>query len=376
MNIFLLAFTALILSFTVLSLVRNDYWTFRIFDYPRLQKFALSILCISLLILFYDGKDTLYWICLIAVSINIFYLTYQIFPFTPLGKKQVLRADEKNPDQSISLMISNVYQYNRNSKGCLKEIKKANPDVVFLLETDQRWKEETDDLDKTYPYSKKVPLENTYGMLLYSKLELTNTEVKYIVEDKIPSIHTNIILKNGTAVMLYGVHPTPPSPTENIRSTERDKELLLVADMVKEQTDPVIVIGDLNDVAWSHSTKLFLKMSGLLDPRRGRGFYNSFHAWYPFLRFPLDHAFISTDFKLKKMKRFSNYGSDHFPIYISLQHQAKAEKEQHSMSYDEEDIEEAEEKRGKNNKIFPPLLLYGLYFKCYLSTVSLSVNFI
>jgi endonuclease/exonuclease/phosphatase (EEP) superfamily protein YafD len=95
------------------------------------------------------------------------------------------------------------------------------------------------------------------------------------------------------------VHPTPPVPNENPRSTERDKELLLVADLAKASDLPVIVIGDLNDVAWSYTTELFLKMSGLIDPRRGRGFYNSFHAHYPFLRFPLDHAFISTDFKLK-----------------------------------------------------------------------------
>lgn len=85
-----------------------------------------------------------------------------------------------------------------------------------------------------------------------------------MVEDNIPSIHCEVLLKNGQKVQLFAVHPTPPVPNENPRSTERDKELLLVADLAKASALPCIVIGDLNDVAWSYTTALFLKMSGLL----------------------------------------------------------------------------------------------------------------
>ncbi len=260
----------------------------------------------------------------------------------------MLKAKVKKAEQSISIMISNVYQYNTNTEGCLKVIYNANPDVVLLLETNSKWKQGTDELEEKYPYHIKVPQENTYGMLLYSKLELTDSYVKFIVEDDIPSIHTTVILKSGTAVRLYGVHPTPPSPTENVRSTERDKELLLMADIVKEQNKPTIVVGDLNDVAWSHTTNLFLKMSGLLDPRRGRGFFNSFHAKYPFMRFPLDHAFISPEFKLNGIKRLNNYGSDHFPIFIEVQYEPQKADNSNVMQADKDDIEEADEKKSKN----------------------------
>lgn len=346
MNIFLAVFSTLLLSFTVLSLIRNDYWTFRVFDYPRLQKLVLSAICMALLLGYFDSSSVLSWVLTILITANIIYLSTQIIPFTPLGNIQVHKAKTNIEEQGICVMIANVFQDNKNTKGCLTEISKHKPDVVLLLETDSFWEAGTIELEKDYPYHVRVPLANTYGMLLYSRLELRDPEVKYMVEEDVPSIHTGIILKDGTMIRLYAVHPTPPVPNENPRATERDKELLLIAELAKASKQPVIVVGDLNDVAWSFTTELFLKMSGLLDPRRGRGFFNSFHAHYPFLRFPLDHAFISEHFKLKQMKRLSNFNSDHFPIFIHVQYEPDNSGADETLQPDADDIKLAEEKKN------------------------------
>ncbi|MGQ2984944.1 endonuclease/exonuclease/phosphatase family protein [Flavobacterium sp.] len=347
MTVFLSVLASLLLFFTIMSLIKNDYWTFRVFDYPRLQKFVLSAACFTLLIIYQEEGSRVYMVFIALTGINLVYLGWLIWPFTLFSSKQVMRIKESRPDDQVCIMISNVYQDNSNFKGCLAVVRKADPDVVLLLETDKAWDEGTSGLAEIYRHSIKVPLENTYGMILYSKLELKNSTVEYMVENDIPSIHTHIVLKSGREVQLYAVHPTPPVPNENPRSTERDKEMLLIADIAKESTIPVIVIGDLNDVAWSYTTELFLKVSGLLDPRRGRGFFNSFHAHYPFLRFPLDHAFISADFKLVGMKRLENFKSDHFPIYINLQYEKSAKHEQEPMEPDSEDEALAEEKKAK-----------------------------
>jgi len=346
MNLFLSILSAILILCSLLSLIKHDYWTFRVFDYPRLQMLVLSVVCLGLLLGFFENSG-LYWGLTITMSVHVCYLFSLIFPFTVISKKQVVCATHDLPDQSISLMIANVYEDNTNSKGCLAEIKKANPDVVLLLETNERWNRETKSLANSYPYEVLVPMENTYGMLLYSKLPLSDTAVKFMVEDDIPSIHTKITLKNGMDIQLYAVHPTPPVPQENVRSAERDKELLLVADLAKAANIPVIVMGDLNDVAWSYTTELFLKMSGLLDPRRGRGFYNTFHAHHSFMRFPLDHAFISEEFKLKSLNRLSNFDSDHFPMFVSLQYEAAAAEIHEPLEPDQEDIEMAKEKKEK-----------------------------
>ena len=345
MKIVLIIYCSLLLLFTLLPFVKKQYWVFRVCEYPRLQKFVATLVSIIFLSLYFSLNDTIMLVFLVAMIINATYLLYQIAPFFIISKVQVLLIEKEVPDNGIRIMITNVLQDNTNYSGCLAEITRANPDVVVLLEIDSKWDKETNILENTFPYQVKVPLENKYGMLLYSKFKLENAAIHYMVEEAIPSIHTEILLRNGKKIQLYAVHPTPPVPNENPTSKERDKELLLIAELAKKSKFPVIVVGDLNDVAWSYTTELFLKMSGLLDPRRGRGFYNTFHAHYPFLRFPLDHAFISVHWKLKEIHRLNNFDSDHFPIFISLQYEEQAALEQESLHPDAEEVKEAEEKK-------------------------------
>lgn len=345
MKIGLIVFCTLLLFFTLMPFVKKQYWVFRVCEYPRLQKFVATLISIVWMALYASLEDTILLIFLALMTLNASYLLYLIAPFTKLAKVQVVCIDQEIPDNGINIMISNVLQDNNNYKGCMQEVHRMKPDVVLLLEINAEWEKATKELENDFAYHVKVPLENKYGMVLYSKLPLEHTSIKYLVEADIPSIHTQVVLKNGTVIQLYAVHPTPPVPNENPSSEERDKELLMIADLAKASKMPVIVIGDLNDVAWSYTTNLFLKMSGLLDPRRGRGFFNTFHAHYFFMRFPLDHAFISTDWKLKEMQRLNNFDSDHFPIFISLQYEAQASLEQQSLHPDASDVEEAQEKK-------------------------------
>ena len=89
--------------------------------------------------------------------------------------------------------------------------------------------------------------------------------------------------------------------------------------MVCDYEEPVIVAGDLNDVAWSPTTRKFRKVSGLLDPRIGRGFYNTFLAHYPLIKWPLDHLFHSSHFSLVDIRKLGDIGSDHYPLLTTLQ---------------------------------------------------------
>ena len=143
--------------------------------------------------------------------------------------------------------------------------------------------------------------------------------------------------------MVWGLHPEPPVPGENLYATAKDKELMKVALKVKDCGLPTVVFGDLNDVAWSHTTELFRKTSHLLDPRRGRGFYSTFSAHHWFIRFPLDYIFCSKEFGFIEMKRMPKNGSDHFATFTQVAFQATLQEEQEAPKADEEELEEAQE---------------------------------
>ncbi|MCX2585151.1 endonuclease/exonuclease/phosphatase family protein [Pedobacter sp. MR22-3] len=334
----------LVILLTVIPFIRHDFWIFRVFEYPRLQKLSLNLVLILIILCFSFPVKTADWLLFSALLLNIFYLLYLIFPFTVFGKKQIITSLRSNGRDNLKILIANVFQENRQSADYHNLIASCNPDVILMVETNKWWEEEMDSIQERYTYQLKAPLENTYGMLLYSKLSLTDTKVNYLVKPDIPSMEATVELRSGQKVKLFCLHPEPPVPQENPKSTERDKEILIVGDKAKESKIPVVVMGDLNDVAWSYTTELFGKVSGLLDPRRGRGFFNSFNAKYWLLRFPLDHIFCSTDFALSSIKRLPSCGSDHFPMCVDLKYLPSAENQNEQLDVSADDLALAKEK--------------------------------
>ena len=314
-------------------------------DFPRLQILFVGLVALAGL-LFIQAEWTLVReLLLLGVIAAVAYQLKMVLPYTPVWKKQVLhvRQDQLNVEQQISLLVANVLTPNHKYHLLLEQINRLQPDVVLTLETDQVWQEALKPIEADYPYRVAVPQDNLYGMHLYSRLPLADTEVKFILSDETPSIHATIRLRSGLSVQLYCLHPKPPSPTEAKDSTLRDAELLIVGDQIKDIDESCIVMGDLNDVAWSRTTRLFQRISGLLDPRVGRYFMNTFHADYPLLRWSLDHIFHSTDFGLVEMKRLPHIGSDHFPIYVVLQTGRIFEQKQQELEQTESDEDEAQQ---------------------------------
>lgn len=325
-----------------ITLVRNDYWIFKVMEYPRLQKLVMVLLTLAAWY-FFPPESIFHWSVFISLCVSAIYLLYKIWPYTIFSLQEIKRTGTPQPENSLSIFAANVYQDNRNYSTLLEQIRAVDPDIIFLLETDKGWADAVKELGKDYEHSLLQPLDNTYGLLFYSRLPLKKGTVQYLVKDDIPSIETIVELPSGQGIHMWGLHPEPPVPGESLTSSAKDKELMKVALKVRKCGQPCIVFGDLNDVAWSHTTELFRKTSRLLDPRRGRGFYSTFSARSRLIRFPLDYIFCSKEFLLVEMRRMPYNGSDHFATFTRLSFQPQRQSENREPEADKEEVQEATE---------------------------------
>ena len=343
-EIIMLIACGLFLIPSLASATRFDQWWIRAFDFPRLQiSILISVIIVAAIIVF-DFSKVIHFIAVALLSVSLIYQVEKIYPYTWFAKKEVMKFEDGDPTDNISILVSNVLTPNEDYHKLLEIVNRRQPDILLTLESDEKWEEALKGLEEEYKYCIKVPQDNLYGMHLYSKLKLEETEIRYLVKDDIPSIHGFVRLDDNSKIRIHCMHPRPPSPSEADTSTNRDAELLMLGRDVREQDDSVLVFGDLNDVAWSRTTRLFQQMSGLMDPRIGRGFFNTFHADYRFFRWPLDHVFHSNDFTLIDIAREKHIGSDHFPMYIKLNFERKAELEQNKPEAEEEEKDWAQDK--------------------------------
>lgn len=341
MKLILEAFGCLLVLFSLLPLIKTHYWWIRILDFPRVQVAFFTVITLGLYL--YISPFVAFYEVIFAVLLCLA-LTNEIihiYRFTFFGKVEALRSKIKAPANSFSIMVSNVRMSNKKYNNFLKVVRETDPDILLINEPNQKWADAIGELDKVYAYSIKKPQENTYGMMLYSKFKLVSHSIQFIVEADIPSFYAIVELPSGKKFDLFTVHPRPPHYDKN--TDTREAELLQVAQLAKLTPLATIVAGDLNDVAWSYTTSLFRKVSGLLDPRIGRGFFNTYNALIPFFRYSLDHIFYDPAFRLIRIKRLPKFGSDHFPMFLRLNYEPMEAVEQEVPVAEPEEMQEAQE---------------------------------
>ncbi|QNJ98713.1 endonuclease/exonuclease/phosphatase family protein [Constantimarinum furrinae] len=355
---FLHIFGGIAITLTLIPFIAMDFWWIRMFDFPHIQLTILTFTALVVYFMRFDIKRKEDYVFVALILGCFIFQVAKIYPYTPMAPFAVNKAsspeDIKNPigESDIKLYTANVFQDNKESKHLIAEIEKRDADVLLFVETNQRWRDDiVKDLPSHYQYRVEVPLDNTYGMLLYSKLKLVDPTVQYLVDDSIPSIHSKLILRNGDTIQMYNIHPTPPMPQHNPSSSDRDAEMMKIANLSRQSELPVIVLGDFNDVAWSATTSLFETVGELLDVRKGRGFYNTFNAKSFIFRWPLDHIFISSEFRVIELELGEDINSDHFPTYTHLSFEPNLKEEQAPTPPTADELKRAKEQAEGVQKV-------------------------
>ncbi|MFT3901600.1 MAG: endonuclease/exonuclease/phosphatase family protein [Niabella sp.] len=312
MAIAIIVLSALLILLSVLPFVQNQHWVFRVPEFLKLQLLILQIV-VFVAAFFYVGSVKWVWALQVVQLGLIFYHAYIMMHYTRFWKNQTFEQTDKASDK-IKIVSCNVYQFNTAHQRFIDLIRKEQPDIFLTMESSSDWEQAMRMLEEDYPQHQKVTLENTYGMHFYTKLKVHKIQTHFFVADDLPSIEAELETRDGHRFVFFGVHPPPPSPTEEPNSKERDGDLLSVAKRVRDYKLPVLVTGDFNNVAWAKSSILFRKTSRLIDARIGRGILATFHAKHWFFRVPLDLLFHSPDIFIDKLFIYPSVGSDHFPM--------------------------------------------------------------
>lgn len=302
------------------AVATEKYWWVKVLDFPRIQLLILAAIFLIIFLWLKESWD--FWKALFvlgllaAMGIEVYY----IYPYSDLVDPRVasVSAEEAPAESTFDLVVVNVYLHNREVDELFKIIEEADPDMLLAMETNQWWENALQPLDDKYPYGMEYPLENTYGMILYSKYPLLEKEIMFLQYDSIPSFHAMVQLANGKLFGFHGVHPVPPFPGEPNDTRDKEVTLVKVGKMVEDKKLPSVVAGDLNDVAWARRERLFEQEGLLNDVRIGRAIINTYNAKSKIIRWPLDYVYVTQEFAVVDLRRLPDFGSDHFPLYIEL----------------------------------------------------------
>ena len=285
-----------------------------------MQIAVLGIVFTILMGFLLNPNDIVSVVLFISLVSSTFYLIYTVLPYTPVFRKQIKStghtSEEYESDHSFGMLLADVKRENRNFTGLVNTIRDSNPDLILLSDTDDWWNEKLRVLDIYYPYNVIHPSGKTGGMALFSKFRLVNSEVKFLTNEYVPSIHATVELETKERLKVYYIHP---EPSENgIDESIREAELLSIGKLAKDSKHPVIVAGNFGEAGWSGTVKLFQRISGLCDAGIGRKYYGSYNTRFPFFRWGPDRFFLSNEFQIGVITLKPAFGSDHFPLFIRL----------------------------------------------------------
>jgi endonuclease/exonuclease/phosphatase (EEP) superfamily protein YafD len=122
----------------------------------------------------------------------------------------------------------------------------------------------------------------------------------------IPGIAATIEME-GRDVKLFCIHASSPGDPQSL--DRRNQQLEMLAELVRSESDPVIVVGDLNAVHWHDAFRELLYRTELrtaTDP--------TFRTWPvigPVALIPLDHLLISPHLSVTAIDLVEIPGSDH-----------------------------------------------------------------
>ena len=298
------------LLFAVLaSLVPSNFWLLRTVDFVRepLSYFASALLVVSL---FAGGKGR--WLTIGVLGLVIVINIWRIWPYSFLAETQVALTqpnDETPGRQCFKAMSIKVKVENQRYKLTADQIRSEDPDLLFLMETDERWIESLEPVLSAYSHVVRHPQPKAFGLVFATKLPVLKSNVVENTYRDTPTLYATLESAGSGPIEFIGLHPKPPLPEWNTEL--RDENIVNAGLKTPDRLPDALVMGDFNDVPWSRTTTRFRETGEWRDPRIGRGTYPTFPSSLLALGWPLDHIMLKGSLRLQSFDVLPDNGSDH-----------------------------------------------------------------
>ena len=168
-------------------------WIADLLSQFRLVYAACLLLCLLPLVFLRARIGAM--LCLTAFVLNGFPIALMLLPRD---------SSASNKSESLSILTFNTeFQHNDNYALFEQLVRERKPDIIAIVEVDQKWIDAIDPTTKSYPF-KKIVMAGA-GMALFSRYPLDKTEVRYFGKSHHPRINAAVNLS-----LIHISEPTRP----------------------------------------------------------------------------------------------------------------------------------------------------------------------
>lgn len=293
-------------SVTGASWLARTAWLFELFTHFRFQLAAGAVLLLAAALVRRRAR---------TAALALLVMLANGMPLLPYLSGGIAEAATTTP-AALELMTANVHYRNADYAALLEQVRREDPDVLGLLEVDQRWLDALAPLEAEYRWRVQYPQPDPWGLALYSKLPVEELAVSPYRE---AGVNTAILVKvevGDTPVTLALAHVSAPTTPGKARL--RNLQLGRLAELLSDREGPRILAGDLNITPWSPYYQDLAAAAGLTNAARGVGYLPTWPAGFNPFKIPIDHCLVSDEVRVVSFRTGATFNSDHLPVLVQL----------------------------------------------------------
>jgi len=295
----------LLVAATLFGFAGAMWWAFDLFSHFRVQYVVAALLLALVLSVLCRDR----WV-LLAVALG----AANLLPVVPL----FLHPPEAVPEKSghrLRLMSFNVFGFNRQDARMLEYVRRERPDVLVLLEITPEWLPSIRQLAADYPHRWINAGNAVTGIAVLSRAAPQHSNTLDLARNGVPS-YLLTFESDGGSISVLGTHLSWPFGEHNAKV--RNSQLAALAQLARDHTGPLVIVGDLNITSFSPVFQQALREGGLRRCVPDAGLTPTWPARVPPLFIQIDHCLATAGVQAWGFEVGEYLGSDHYPITVEV----------------------------------------------------------